>query len=283
MARGKYDKRRQKRARNGEQQQAKRAPEKATPAGIETGSEPAIAAEASEQQTEKQNGHKEPSSASLDVHDEILKLERQNVRTQWILAGIGVAAVVVSWLQWDAASKQSQSMERQLAIMELDQRPWLQFSTPEMEPLAEGEEFTGIVEVKNTGKTPAKIVEIESRVLVRPRIVVEKFTENSHESGIEFSIDIQAELSSFRKPSPIKQDETVLPAGMAAKSRIRDRHTFTKEEIEVLKTSNFHVIAILTYIRYLDTAERTHETWSCFVYDPISETTYLHTQYGHMD
>jgi hypothetical protein len=191
--------------------------------------------------------------------------------------------------QNDIASKQIKAMTQQNEILLADQRPWLIFSVPDIEPLARGKQFSGQLTLHNYGKTPATLVAYAFNVLVETVGGSGTILPKAEDVRPKFSINIDEELKELRERDRADDElgriagmETIIPPGDAVQLPIRKGDSLTNQDLTFVELAG-RAIFVLVYARYVDTTGDSHETWATFIYDPKTKQMLLHTQYGHAD
>jgi hypothetical protein len=188
--------------------------------------------------------------------------------------------VIVGYWQWDATTKQYDAMTEQIAVMRVDQRPWLVFDIPQMATPKVGDVAYGKIRIRNSGKTPAVITGDNIAVLKRPfvrALVVEKFGSKQDYGGV---LEIDELLSSLRETADRLGAELVVAPGEEIEHTMMGSEIIDQGAFDNLGKSVTFIA--VPYIRYRDLSGTTHESWSCFVYDEHGRFR-RSSRYHHMD
>lgn len=221
------------------------------------------------------------------------EIERLQAWFNGLLVIAAFVGVCVSYFQLSAMRTQSDLMANQLQQMRQEQRPWLAFETPEVSTPVKDQTVTGTIVIKNVGSMPATLTGHASMALVQ--VGPGKVSYSSDKIHTEFpspALDFEETLHTL-KDSVSRLDksrlgnrqfgpEYVVVPGESVTFEIKGARPINEQDLGVIENED-GIIAIAAYVRYEGAAEGEHESWSCFVYDPITKKCRVNSRHNRMN
>lgn len=186
-----------------------------------------------------------------------------------------LAQVIVGYWQWSA-------MSDQYSAMQLDQRPWLSFETPLMDPPVVGEHLEGAINIRNAGKTPGTIIGEDLAISLQPANFDVAESEHGRKAAPILKLDLERLLDDLRGIANSMHTETVIPQGGSNDYWVSTKNPLSPDDVRALVAGE-KIAVIVTYMEYLDSVGKKHATWACFWYDAKAGRCTRHTKYNHMD
>jgi len=193
-----------------------------------------------------------------------------------------VGQVIVGHWQWDATDKQWKSMERQLALMALDQRPWLQIDAEVDRELQADTPFNFNITVSNFGRAAATLT---GQVTVTAPLLVPEGTSGvgtfemiEGTRMVKIDEDLLADMEAKIMNGQISQ--VVAPG---AKTAITPGGQMPLKDEWVDKINNGAIIVVVVVlVDYLGPTEEKYRTRSCYIYDAATQTCKPYVRYNYM-
>ncbi len=196
------------------------------------------------------------------VHNPLYWLE---VAFAGVVAVFAIFQFVVGRWQWDAMREQNVVMQRQLDLMAADQRPWLAIETPEDWDFTVGEPLTTVINVRNSGKTPAFIQEAVVVAAVEP-------------AGYDFEKFVR-ECRNTRAP---EEKMMILPPDATNRCPIVNGPIVGPDTLEKIRSGELDFLAMGRMV-YLDASKKRHVTERYFKYHADGDSMAGFGTYDRMD
>ncbi len=197
----------------------------------------------------------------------------------------GVGAFVSLFALWaiyqtsSAAIENAETASGQLKQIELENRAWLSIEPSKVDPIKVGFPITGTGEIRNSGKTPGRIVAEGGNIFLR---------QPTAEEEADLDQTIEDNLKEYDKMDP-NVEYTVAPGNTNVypleEFETLEQHKpmrTTQQELDDI-TSGKIVVAVFRYLRYRDVFGKLHHSWSLFLYPSFSDKPWRYPQHDHMD